>query len=78
MFQSEGLGSIIMGGIEKVFNAIRSSIRGIVFSILACIFLFGIGYLFGMHHMVVAAAVKKEAIPEAPKSCWWKGGWWNN
>ena len=33
------------------------------------------GYLFGMHHMAVAAAVKKEAIPEAPDGCWWRKLW---
>ena len=46
-----------------------------MYSIIACIVVFGIGYLFGMHHMAVAAAVKKEAIPEAPDGCWWRKLW---
>ena len=75
MFQSEGLLSVIFGGIKKLFDAITGSIKSIVYSIIACIVVFGIGYLFGMHHMAVAAAVKKEAIPEAPDGCWWRKRW---
>ncbi len=39
--------------------------------ILACIFgsigLFGMGYLFGMHHQLIVAMIKKEDLPKAPK-----------
>ena len=39
--------------------------------ILACIFgsigLFGMGYLFGMHHHLIVAMIKKEDLPKAPK-----------
>ena len=39
--------------------------------ILACIFgsigLFGMGYLFGMHHHLIEKKKKKEDLPKAPK-----------
>ena len=44
-------------------------IKRILYCICGSIVLFFLGYLFGMHHRLIAAMVRGETPPEAPKEC---------
>ena len=46
-----------------------SLIKRILVFVFGVIGLFCIGYLFGMHHRLVAAMIRGEKLPEAPKEC---------
>ena len=57
--------------ISREKKKLRKKTRKTFHRILACIFgiigLFGMGYLFGMHHHLIVAMIKKEDLPKAPK-----------
>lgn len=50
----------------------KNALWRIVRFLLCAVILFGLGYLFGMHHTLVKSWIKGEEIPEAPEGCWWK------
>lgn len=57
--------------IGKEKKKIKKKAKRSLHRTLACVFgligAFGLGYLFGMHHKLIVAVVKKEELPEAPK-----------
>ena len=57
--------------ISREKKKLRKKTRKTFHRILACIFgsigLFGMGYLFGMHHHLIVSMIKKEDLPKAPK-----------
>lgn len=57
--------------VEKEKKKLKKKTKLILHHILACVFgsigLFGLGYLFGMHHHLIVAMIKKEELPKAPK-----------
>ena len=56
--------------ISREKKKFRKKTRKTFHRILACIFsigLFGMGYLFGMHHHLIVAMIKREDLPKAPK-----------
>lgn len=57
--------------IGKEKKKIKKKAKRTLHRTLACVFgligVFGLGYLFGMHHKLIVAVVKKEELPEAPK-----------
>ena len=57
--------------ISREKKKFKKKTRKTFYRILACIFgsigLFGMGYLFGMHHHLIVAMIKREDLPKAPK-----------
>lgn len=52
---------------KKLKKKTRKSFRRILACIFGSIGLFGMGYLFGIHHHLIVAMIKKEDLPKAPK-----------
>lgn len=57
--------------ISREKKKLKKKTKKTVHRILACIFgsigLFGMGYLFGIHHHLIVAMLKKKELPSAPK-----------
>ena len=57
--------------VAKEKKKVKKKSKRLLHRILACVFgtvgLFGLGYLFGMHHHLIVAMMKKEELPKAPK-----------
>ena len=57
--------------ISKEKKKLKKKTKKTFHRILACIFgsigLFGMGYLFGMHHHLIVAMIKNEDLPKASK-----------
>ena len=52
---------------KKLKKKTKRTLHRILFCIFSTIGLFCIGYLFGMHHHLIVAMIKKEELPKAPK-----------
>ena len=52
---------------KKIRKKAKKTMHRMLFCVFGTIGLFGMGYLFGMHHRLIVAMIKKEELPEAPK-----------
>lgn len=52
---------------KKIKKKAKRTLHRALARIFGIIGLFVMGYLFGMHHRLIVAMIKKEELPEAPK-----------
>ena len=59
----------MFGFFERIIALGKNFVLRILLFILGGICIFGLGYLFGMHHRLIVAKLRGEEPPKAPADC---------
>lgn len=67
MIAKKAVEAVAEKAVEKKKKKLRKKVKRVLRLTLLGVFLLGTGYFLGVHHRVLAAMVKGEELPKAPK-----------
>ena len=67
MIAEKAVEAVAEKALEKKKKKLRKKVKRVLRMTLLGVFLLGTGYFLGVHHRVLAAMVKGEGLPKAPK-----------
>ena len=67
MIAKKAVEAVAEKAVEKKKKKLRKKVKRVLRLTLLGVFLLGTGYFLGVHHRVLAALVKGEELPKAPK-----------
>ncbi len=67
MIAKKAVEAVAEKAVEKKKKKLRKKVKRVLRMTLLGVFLLGTGYFLGVHHRVLAALVKGEELPKAPK-----------
>ena len=67
MIAKKAVEAVAEKAVEKKKKKLRKKVKRVLRMTLLGVFLLGTGYFLGVHHRLLAALVKGEELPKAPK-----------
>ena len=67
MIAEKAVEAVAEKALEKKKKKLRKKVKRVLRMTLLGVFLLGTGYFLGVHHRVIAAMLKGEELPKAPK-----------